>query len=287
MLFIIPLVVNAQETKEVLNLESDSIEVEEPNSKHALYAGVGFGNDMLCMGSSISKSKPYYSGSLTYGFDNELFVSASTYHLAAFKPFLAFNAFSLSYSHVFNSWFDLSTSLSRYQVADELTDTLFSNFFYGDLTLGFDWRLIYSKLSVGRIFSEASTNYYQLRNSRYFQTPEFFNDKVNVSFDPYITLLFGTLTQTTTSEGTSSGITSPFHTSGSGGRNSTVTSSTTTKISTSFGLMELDMGLPVSFDTDHFTIVAEPGYVIPMYSDTDPTSSKGFIFLLNCYFKIF
>jgi hypothetical protein len=264
----------------------DSTSFVEPVSRHALYTSIGYGNDMLCLGSSVSQSRPYYLGSLTYGFNNEFFASASTYHLAAFNPFLAFHTFSLSYSHVFNSWLDISTSVSRYQVTGELTDSLFNNFFYGDITIGFDWKLIYSKLSVGRIFSETSSNYYQLRNSRYFQTPEFFGDKANISFDPYATLLFGTLTQITTSDGTTTGISSPFHTSGSG-KNSSGTTSTTTKTSTIFGLMEVDLGLPISFNADLFTIVAEPGYVIPMYSDTELQSSKGFVVLFSCFFRIF
>jgi hypothetical protein len=290
---IFPLTALAQEDLETLTEKQDSTSIEEKVSKHALYTSIGYGNDMLCMGSSISKGRPYYLGSLIYGFNNELFASASTYHMAAFNPFLAFHTFSLSYSHVFNSWFDISTSASRYQVAGELTDSLFNNFFYGDLTLGFDLKLIYSKLSVSRIFSETSSNYYQLRNSRYFQTPEFFSGKANISFDPYATIMFGTLTQTTTADGTTTGISSPFNTSGSGsgsgsgGRNSSGTSSTTTKTSTVFGLMELDLGLPISFNTDHFTIAAEPGYIIPMYSDTDLQSSKGFVLLLSCYFKLF
>ena len=140
---------------------------------------------MVYMGSSISQDKPYFYGSLTYGFREQLYVSASSFHLSAFEPFLAFNTFGLTWSKTFNSWFDLSAGISRYQVNSDLTDTLFSSFTYGDLTLGFDWKILYTKLSAGGVFSESSGLYFQVRNSRYFQTPEFINDKAFISFDPY------------------------------------------------------------------------------------------------------
>src|SRR5512133_313434 len=113
---IVPITLFAQEGLEASTQKTDSATIEDTDSKHALYTGIGYGNDLLCMGSSISQGKPYYLGSLTYGFNNEFFASASTYHLAAFNTFLAFHTFSLNYSHVFNPWFDISISASRYQV---------------------------------------------------------------------------------------------------------------------------------------------------------------------------
>jgi hypothetical protein len=277
----------------------DTISRVKPVSPHSLYTSAGYGNNMI-LGSSFSQYQPFYYGSLIYGYNNEFYVSASTFHLSAFEPFLAYHTFSINYSHVFNSWFDISLDASRYQVANELADTLFNSFFYGDITLGVDWKLLYSKLSVIGLLSETSATYFQIRNSRYFQTPEFFNKKAYISFDPYASLLFGSLTQTTTSDGTTTGISSPFHTSGSastsaggsggsggfGGSGSSGTTSTT-KTSIIFGLMEIDFGLPVGFNTGKLTIEAEPGYVLPMHEILGMPSSEGFVFTLTCSFKIF
>ena len=91
----------------------------------------------------------------------------------------------------FNSWFDISAGVYRYQVHPSLADTLLRNFTYGDLTLGIDWRLIYSKISVGTLLSDENQTYFQIRNSRYFQTQEFSRKKFYFSFDPYINLLLG------------------------------------------------------------------------------------------------
>jgi len=273
---------NAQEdTLSVLQVQ-DMEFVEEPVSPHSLYTGIGLGNNMVYMGSSISQDKPYYYGSLTYGFKEKLYASVSSFHLTAYNQFLAFNTFSLNYSQTFNSWFDISLSVSRYQVNNELTDTLFSSFVYGDLTFGLDWRILYSKLSAGGIFSESSGAYFQLRNSRYFETPMFFNGKANISFDPYVNMLFGTLTETITSSETTIGITQPYSSKKTSGRNS---SGTTTR--EFFSLMEIDLGIPVAFTMGKVTIEAEPGFILPLYSETDPNNPKGFSFLLSCYLRIF
>jgi len=273
---------NAQEdTLSVLQVQDTDI-IGEPVSPHSLYTGVGLGNNMVYMGSSISQDKPYYYGSLTYGFKEKLYASVSSFHLAAYDMFLAFNTFSLNYSQTFNSWFDISLSVSRYQVNNELTDTLFNSFVYGDLTLGLDWRILYSKLSAGGIFSESSGAYFQLRNSRYFETPMFFNGKANISFDPYVNMLFGTLTETTTSSETTIAITQPFSSKKTSGRNS---SGTTTR--EFFSLMEVDLGIPVAFTMGKVTIEVDPGFIFPLYSDTDPLNPKGFSLLLSCYLRIF
>jgi len=234
---------------------------------------------MVYMGTSISQDKPVFTGSLTYGLKDKLYASVSTYHLSAFDPFLAFHTFSLSYNQAINDWLDISLGVSRYQVASSLTDTLFKSFTYGNFALGFDWKILYTNISVGGIFSEGSSAYMQLRNSRYFQTPEFSKGKAFFSFDPCINMLFGSLTRTVTSEGTTIGISQPFSSKGSGRNSSQATS-------TFFGIMEVDLGIPVAFNAGKFTIEAEPGYILPFYSDTEIFNPKGFLFLLNFYFRI-
>lgn len=285
-LMIIPLTALPQE-----NLISelpvlDSVLNVKKVSPHSLYTSMGYGNNMV-LGTTFSQDRPFYFGSLIYGYKNELFASVSTFHLAEFEPFFAFQALSLNYCHVFNSWFDISVGASRYQVANQLADTLFSSFFYGDLTIGIDWRLIYTKISAGGLFSESTTAYYQMRNSRYFQTPEFFRNKMFISFDPYASLLFGSLTKTITSEGTTIGLNSPFHSNGYGKNSSGGGYSGMSKTSVIFGLMEVDMGLPVGLNIGQCTIEAEPGYVFPMYTITDTPNPKGFVFQLSISYKFF
>jgi hypothetical protein len=261
---------------------SDTLKTASKGSSHSMFAGGGYGSNMIYLGSTISQNQPYGYGNLAYGYKNQLYVSVSAVHLSGLDPFLAFYIGALNYSHVFNSWFDISVGVYRYQVPSSLTDTLFSNFTYSDLTLGFDWKLLYSKLSVGGLFSEENQAYFQFRNSRYFQTPEFFKGKANISFDPYANLLFGTLREVETSTETSVVASSP-------GRKWRKYNSTTTSILTSqkFGIMEIDFGLPVDFNTDFMTIEAEVNYVLPLYNDPIYKSPKGFVFMLSGFFRIF
>jgi hypothetical protein len=254
-------------------------------SAHSLYAGLGFSNNMVYMGSNISQDKPVYSGSLTYGYKNKLFASAGVNHLAAFNQAVAFSTFTLSYLQDINSWLDISMNVSRYQVNVNLTDTLFNNFFYGSIAAGIDWKILYTNLSAGGIFSESSNLYFQLKNSRYFETPKIMNGKAYFSFDPYVNLLFGTLTRTTTADGTTIGVTPPFKInkspSGGGGGGSSGTTSTF------FSLIEANFGIPVAFNLGKLSVEADPGYILPAYSNTGTESPKGFTFFLNISYKIF
>lgn len=264
----------------LISLSAAGQKSDNNKSAHSVYAGAGFTSNMVYMGISISQDKPVFSGSLTYGFKDKLYLSASSFHLTAFDPILAFHTFSLSYSQTVNSWFDFSADITRYQVAPSLTDTLFRSFVYGSATLGFDWKILYTKVSLGGILSDETSAYLQIGNSRYFETPQFFDGKAYISFDPYINLLFGTMTRTKTSDGTTIGVSQPFSS-----RKSEKSSSQST--TTFFGLMEVDMGIPVAFNMGRFTLKAEPGYILPLYSDTELFNPEGFVFMVNCYVKIF
>lgn len=259
----------------------DTAAAKEKTPEHSLYAGAGYGSNMVYLGTTMSQDHGFGYTSLSYGLNDKLYLSATGYTISGFSPFLAFYGLGLSFNHAFNSWFDISTGLSRYGVAESLRDTLFSNFTYADATLGFDWRILYSKISLGGLFSEGSQFYLQTRHSRYFETPSFAGDKAFFSFDPYVNILFGKMISIETTEGTTTTLSPgyrPWRSSGSG-------SSTT--YTESFGPMEVDFGLPIAFSYDFFTLEIEPGYIIPFYSETGTTGMKGFLFMASAFFRIF
>ena len=285
LLLLLPSGVLAQTGSKISLPATDTLKTESEVARHSLYTGAGYGSNMIYLGSTISHNQPYGYWNVTYGYKNQFYASASAVHLSGIDPFLSFYIGALNYSHAFNSWFDIATGVYRYQVPSSLTDTLFRSFTYGDLTFGFDWKLLYSKLSVGGLFSEENQAYFQIRNSRYFQTPEFFNGKANISFDPYANLLFGTLIEVETTAETSVFASSP----GRKWRQNDTSHGTATITSTSerFGIMEVDFGLPVAFNTDFMTIEAEVNYVLPLYNEPVYRSPKGFIFMLSGFFRIF
>jgi len=280
-LVIFPLVSSAQVDSLAVNDGSVAIKSVKEESPHSLYAAIGWANNMNYLGAALSADKPMFSGSLTYVFKEEFFASLSGNHLAAFDPMVAFSTLSLSYTHDINAWFDVSAGLSRYQVNSELTDTLFNNFFYGSLALGLDWKILYTNISLGGIFSQSTGAFLQVRNSRYFETPAFLKGKTYISFDPYVNLIMGALTKTVSADGTSIGVSSPFRDSKLSGQGSGISTSSF------FGIMEVDFGVPVGFNSGDLTVEVEPGYILVAYSDADIQSPKGFTLFLNIYYRIF
>jgi len=272
----------------ILSQSGREITVNKPDtstskdSHHSLFAGLGYGNNMIYLGSTISQDQPFGYSALTYGYRDALYATVSAVHLSGYTPFLAFYSGSMSYNHVFNSWFDISASISRYQVTSSLSDSLFSSFFYSDLTLGFDWKLIYTKISGGVLFSDENSGYLQIRNSRYFETPEFTKKRVSISFDPYFSILFGPLREVLTTEGSTVRLSPPYKRGGKYGQTAPVTT-----ISTTFSLMETDFGVPVSFNAAKFAVEVEPGYILPLYDDPEYPGLKGFVLLISGYLRIF
>jgi hypothetical protein len=277
--FLVPLKAFSQ-ADSILNMAADTTALSK-SSRHSLYSGMGYGSNMIYLGSTISGNQPYGLAALTYGYNNELFVTISTVNLSGIKPFFSFYTGSVNYSHVFNSWFDLSASVAGYKFASTMTDSLISNFLYTDLTLGVDWRLIYSKISVGGLISNGGSAYFQIKNSRYFQTPKFINDKVFVSFDPYINILLGTVIESETTTETT--ILNTQFGRWNPGRQLT----TNTSYKSKFGVMEIDFGLPIALNFDRLTVEVEPSYIMPANEVPEFPGPKGFVFLLSGYFKIF
>ena len=270
---------SSQVTADTSIVKDSPVTVEKVKT-HALYAGAGFGSNMVYLGTTISNDKPFGYASVSYGFKDQLYLSATGYTLSGFTPFLAYYSIDLSFSHTFNSWFDIGLSLSRYNIAESLEDTLFSSFTYANATLGFDWRILYTQISTGGLFADDSWFYLQARNSRYFETPSFAGGKAFFSFDPYVNLIFGTIYTIETTEDTTSS--SPGH---SGWHKPPKDSATS--YSERFGLMEMDFGIPIAFSYDFFTLELEPGYVLPLYPDAGTTGTQGFVLLASVFFRIF
>jgi len=183
--------------------QGDTLQANTQKDNHSLYTGTGYGSNMIYLGSTISRDLPFGYGALSYLIGGELSLTGAAFYLPGLEQSApSFYSASMAYSHDFNSWFDISAGLSRYMVKPELTDTLFSNFNYADLSLGIDWRILYTELSYGAFVMREPPAYFQVKNSRYFETPSFFKGKATFSFGPYANLLFGDLTTASIMEGT-------------------------------------------------------------------------------------
>jgi hypothetical protein len=223
-----------------------------------------------------------YSGAITYGYRNSLYISASASHLAKTEPWLAFYSISANYSHTFNSWFDIASDIAVYMTHKSLQDTLFSNFGFLSFTAGFDWKLLYTRISVDGILSDVTKGYIEVANSRYFQTPEFFRGNAFISFNPDISILSGEIIKVETVTGVKKyGLSPPFRHYKKNPVNPTDT------YTSRFGLIDFEFSFPVTFNYKNVSIEAEPCYILPAYKNPGYPAPKGFSVYLSAYVRIF
>lgn len=254
-------------------LTTDSVTVNKAGSKHALYAGVGFGSNMLFSGVSLSGNQPYLSTDLLYSYNKNWMVSAIFYNLPGVDPALAFYDLSIAYRKTFNSHLDAGITLSRYSTASSLQDQYFGNFTYLSVSAGLDWRILYTKAVFSTMLEQDGASYLQIKNSHYFSTPDFFKGKAFFSFDPSVNMVFGDRYQT-----------DEITTQVGGGNNQTPVNSTLYK--SSFGLLDMEFSIPVALNIGRATFEMEPLYYLPIHKDPDFPANKGMFFFLNLYFKI-
>lgn len=274
----------ASATAPISETSADTASASDKTSAHSLYAGTGYGSNMLYLGTTMSQDNGFGYASASYGLRDKLYLTATGYTIGNFTPVTAFYSLGISFNHAFNSWFDISTGLSRYNVSASLRDTLFSNFTYADATLGIDWRILYSKVSAGGLFADGAQFYLQTRHSRYFETPAFAGDKAFFSFDPYVNILFGKMVSIETADGETETSILPGYKPWQRNRGNAPSGTNYTE---SFGFMEIDFGLPVAFSYDFFTLEIEPGYVIPLYPDAGSSGTSGFLLMASIFFRIF
>jgi hypothetical protein len=258
---------------------SDSIRV----IPHSLYGGFDYGSNLVYLGSTISDNLPYFTPSLTYSYRDKLYLSASASHVNSISPILAFTSLSATYNKTVNSWFDYSAGIAGYITSGSLRETLFSDFGIINLHAGFDWNILYSKLSFSEVYSGNLSSYIQVRNSHYFQTGQFWKEKAFLSFDPSISVLFGDLVKVETTTGiTRLGINAPFRK-----YRKFFIPITTTRYTYTFGMIDTEFSLPVTLNFSRFSLQAETLYILPAHSDPEFMSPEGFALNLTAYIKLF
>ncbi len=249
-------------------------------SKHSVFAGTGFGNDLLYTGSSLSDHQSFVSVNLTYSFMGKFWTSANVYNLPGMEAVLPLYDLSAGYNHVFNDYFDIAASLSWYHSSADFEE-LYGSFAYLRLSGGFDWFWIYTKLTTGSILGDNAGMYLYLRNSRYFRTATFGNSDNYISFDPNVNILFGNYSQIQPI------IRNRGNNADRPGMGGPGPDSILSENSNQFTLLQTEFSVPVAFYFHDFTFEAEPLYLIPVTTDENNPMAKGFFFYLNVSYRIF
>jgi hypothetical protein len=251
------------------------------SSKHSIFLGTGYGSNLLFAGSSISANKGFLSADILYSFMGNLWASAVAYNIPGIEVNIPMYDLSAGYNHTFNDWFDASLSLSGYLTHQGIRDDLYNSFAYLRMALGFDWMLLYTRASMGKILEENSGVYINIRNSRYMRTPKFGASGNYISFDPSLNFLIGNYSQL-------QAITNPqrpggFVRPGRPGNDQEVNY----EIVDSYKMMQAEVSFPISFYFYDFIFDAEPLYLIPIFKDENYVSPKGFHFFFNITYRLF
>ncbi|MFN3556198.1 MAG: hypothetical protein ACK4VN_09575 [Bacteroidales bacterium] len=256
-------------------VQDTSSQVKAPSSI-SLFAGTGYGSDLMYTVSSLSDHQPFVSSDVMIAWKRSLWAAATLYHLPGINITIPLYDLSAGFRHTFNKYFDVAISISSYQSANNLDDPYFGSFHFMRISGGFDWQWVYTRATLGNILGEQAGIYFYLRNSRFFATPDLGTSASYFSFDPNINILFGNSTQIVP-------VQRP-HRPGQGNPNLPHQGTTTTK--DVFGWLQMEISVPTAFNYQKLTIEAEPLYLIPLQNQEDINTNKGFHFFINMIFRI-
>lgn len=237
------------------------------SSSSTVYIGAGYGSDLLYSGYSLSGKKPYYSMDVLYSFKKHWSASAAIYNLDGAEPTIAFYDMALSYRRYFNSWLDAGASLSAYFTSASIQDTYFGNFAYLTMTGGFDWRILYTRFVYSALLDDSGSHYLQVKNSHYFSTNDFWEDKAYMDFNPTINFVLGDRFKLMRIEPQPG-------------------SDPEMSYDSSFGLMDMEISVPIAFNYNAISLEVEPLYYIPIHKDPDFPAENGLFFFINMYFRV-
>lgn len=254
---------------EITCRSDSSVVVNNTDSKHHVYVGTGYGSDMMYSGLSVLKDQPYWSADLTYSYRNMVTVYACAYNLRDVEPTVAFYDFSVGASHAFSKTFDASLFLCQYSTAQRLHETYFGNSTYAVASVGADWKVIYSKATYGYMFGAKPSNYLQISNSRYLASKGYWGNKLYLWSDPTANIVFGNKYSVYT-----------FTKKGRG------KPQTITEYKRNFGLLDLEIAIPMSVNYLNTTLEINPSYYFPFHKDPDFPGREGFYLHATLYVKL-
>jgi len=258
--------------------------VSNKNDAHQLFAGTGYGSNLIYYGTSISENQPYFSGELIYAWEGGLWAGAGFFHLPGEQPFVSFVDLSAGYSYVFNKVFDAGLAISQYHSSQSFDTTLLQNFTFLSANLGVDLKFLFTKITPGWLIANESNFYLLWDNSYFLKTPELGPKGSYFSFNPAVSFMFGSYAYLSYfyyrygGGGVGGGGQGP----GQGGPGMPLIEERE-----DFRLLDMQFSIPVAFYSGRISLEAEPAYFINFIEDENGNTSKRFFFTLGVYYKIF
>lgn len=174
--------------------QSDSINIlkEGTGNNFNVFLGINYGSNYLYYGRTITENKPYYSADIMLLHKSGFWAAAAAYHLFNEVPYVNFYDLSLGWQNNFNTWLDGGITFTRFNFPKAGTDGTNLGFTFWTVQAGFDWQFLYTSINSSVLTGDEVNFYLIMKNSRYFQTKKFANNKMYFSFDPSFTFVAGT-----------------------------------------------------------------------------------------------
>jgi hypothetical protein len=259
--------------------QEDLIDTTEYKQKaHQFFAGTGYGSNLIYYGTSVSGNQPFFSGELLYSWEGGIWAGVGFFHLPEEQPFISFLDLSAGYTHIFNKVFDVGASISQYHGSQTLENTLYSDYTFLSGSLGIDWIVLYTSLSPGWLLAEENSFYFLVKNSHYIRTGNLGSKKSYLSFNPGLSLMFGSYAWMRQVRRIGAG-------SGPGFGNPV--NPIQTEIREDFRLLDLQFSIPVAFNSRRLSLEFEPAYFLNLIEDANGETEGRFFFTLGIYYQLF
>lgn len=252
------------------------------NRAHQFFSGVGYGSNLIYYGTSVSGNQPYYSAEMLYAWEGGIWAGAGLFHLPGNQPFFSFVDLSAGYNYVFNKVVDAGVSISQYFGGESLDTTFYSNYTFLSANLGIDWVAAYTSVSPGWLLAEENSFYLMIENSRFFRSPKLGKKGNYFTFNPGLSFMFGSyawLTHVRRQGGGGGGGQGPGYGGG-------YYDYTTTELREDFRLLDMQLGVPIAFNTKRLSLEFEPAYFFNFIEDENGEKSGQFYFTAGIFLKI-
>lgn len=246
------------------------------NKTSLLLLGFTYGNNSSYLGRFQNARLPYISTDITYRHKSGLWISALAFDIQNSTTFI-------DEIDLLGGWnFDLSKKIdgsiyySRYFIKpeSELIKASVANAING--YVGFDYNILYSRLTVAHIFGETSDFFMIMDHSRYLEWEKVFHKEDYFSVEPKISMILGTqsFVESHLIRNTSP-VSSPVITPKGPGRpsGSTTDNQSEETIVKKFNVISYEISIPISYTFKKFTIEVSGRYSIPVNLAEGDTSS--------------
>lgn len=161
--------------------------------KQSLSAGVSFGSDAQFFGRTGPIKYPFLNADMIYNAKSGFFIYGSIYKVLSSIPVIDETDVGAGYLYRFSSKFTGNISYTRFIFnrnaliikSSSSNDINFSN--------SYDWKILKTNVTADYLFGQESDVFITINNSKYFETNwSIFDDKDYLSFNPGISLIFGT-----------------------------------------------------------------------------------------------